>query len=168
MKQIAIIYGSTTDNTKHAASLIAKELEGFEIKIMDVDQVDIIDFEKHENLILGTSTWGFGELQDDWDSFFPKIKNINLEGKTIALYGLGDSRTYPDTFVDGMGIIYKEIKQKGCKVIGSVSTDAYHFSESAAIENNNFVGLALDEDNESDLSLLRIKAWIENIKFQFT
>jgi flavodoxin I len=33
------------------------------------------------------------------------LKNANLSGKTIALFGCGDSESYSDTFCDGMGII---------------------------------------------------------------
>ncbi len=167
MKQIAIIYGSTTDNTKQAASLIAKQLNDFEIKILDIDKANISDFEKYNNLILGTSTWGFGDLQDDWDSFLPKMKELNLEGKLIALYGLGDSVNYPDTFIDGVGTIYNEIKEKPCQIVGSVSADAYNFTDSTALKDGEFVGLALDEDNESDLTQLRIQAWVEEIKDKF-
>ena len=62
-----------------------------------------------EPLILGTSTWGFGDLQEDWDAFLGSLTKMNLTGKTIALFGLGDSSTYSDTFVDGMGIIYRAL-----------------------------------------------------------
>ena len=51
-------------------------------------------------------------------------------------------------------------------MIGAVSTDGYTFDESASVVDGRFVGLALDEDNESDLTDTRIAAWTDEIKPQ--
>ncbi len=157
----AIIYGSTMGNTKSVAEKIAGKIPG--ATLIDVSNLNISDLEQYTNLILGTSTWGLGDLQDDWDSFLPQLKKADLTGKTIALFGVGDSSSYPDTFVDGMGIIYDSIKDKGYKIMGSVSTEGYSFDESRAVENNQFVGLALDEDNESNETDSRINNWVDAI-----
>lgn len=161
MKSLAIIYGSTGDNTKNVAKKIASKIDG--ATLIDVASIKVTDIEKYDNLILGTSTWGLGDLQDDWDGFLPELKKADLASKTIALFGLGDSSSYSDTFVDGMGIIYEAIKDKGCQIIGAVSTAGYSFDASRADIGGEFAGLALDEDNEYSLTDSRINDWINEI-----
>ncbi len=167
MKPIAIIYGSSGGNTQDVATRIAKRLAGTEVILIDVSKANVTDFEIYSNLILGTSTWGVGDLQDDWDGFLPKLKNINLAGKTIALFGLGDSSSYSDSFVDGMGILYETIKGKGCKIIGYISAEGYTHDSSRAEEAGMFVGLALDEDNEYDKTDNRVIDWLSDISSKF-
>ena len=163
MSKIAIIYGSSSGNTQNVAETMAEKLSGEDVTLLDVAKVNIKDIEEYPNLILGTSTWGLGDLQDDWETFLPKLASTNLQNKTIALFGLGDSGSYPDTFVDGMGIIYNTIKDKNIDLIGKVSVDDYEFDDSKAVNNGVFVGLALDEDNESDKTDERISGWLAEI-----
>lgn len=167
MKTIAVIYGSTTDNTKGVAEKIVSSLGKDNAKLISVDKLSVADLDGYSNLILGTSTWGDGDLQDDWDDFAPKLKDVDLSGKTIALFGLGDSGSYPDTFSNGMGHLYETIKDKGCNLVGSVSTDGYSFDSSISVVDGQFVGLALDEDNESDQTDSRIESWLSAIQPQF-
>jgi flavodoxin I len=163
MSRIAVIYGSSTDNTKGIAEIIAEKLSDNDVTLLDVSRLSTKDFESYPNLILGTSTWGLGDLQDDWDSSLSKLENADLEGKAIAFFGLGDSGSYPDTFVDGMGILYKSVRGKGAKMIGAFPIDGYDYDSSLAEVDGNFVGVAIDEDNESNKTIERIDRWIEMI-----
>ena len=115
-------------------------------------------------MILGSSTWGCGELQDDWYDAVKVLRNANLSDKTIALFGCGDSESYPDTFCDAMGLLYDELKETGCRFTGNhVATDGYSFSSSVSVVDGEFVGLALDETNEADKTADRIEAWVKNL-----
>lgn len=157
-----IIFGSSMGNTEEAANLIASNL-GIDnvLNVADTDAKTINSFDK---LIIGSSTWGSGDLQDDWDVF--DFDSLDVSGKTVALFGLGDSSSYSDTYCDAMGIIYDKLVQKGANIIGQVSTDGYSFDESRSLRDGKFVGLALDADNESDQTEERIKKWTESIKSQ--
>lgn len=168
MKKIAIIYGSTSGNTQDVAKKIAAKLKENEVQILDVASIKPEVFDEYSNLILGTSTTGIGDLQDDWDLFLPKLKKINLEGKTIALFGLGDSSSYSDSFVDSLGILFETVQNKGCTIIGQISTEGYEYDSSRADLGGTFAGLVIDEDNESDQTDERIAAWVAEIapKFQ--
>ena len=120
---------------------------------------------EYDLLILGTSTWGDGELQDDWYDGIKVLKSADLSFKSIALFGCGDSESYCDTFCDGMGILYEDLKDSGCSFIGNkVGTDGYSFSSSIAVVNGAFVGLALDEVNESNKTAERIDNWTAELK----
>ena len=166
MKKTVIIYGSTTGTCEGLASKIAAELganSNGAIDVVNVAKLDGSVIEGAENLILGTSTWGSGDLQDDWYDAIESLKGANLAGKTVAIFGCGDSLSYPDTFCGGMAELYNAAKAAGATVIGSVPTDGYTYLDSASIIDGRFVGLALDEDNESNKTDDRIAAWVAQL-----
>ncbi|MGV8092674.1 MAG: flavodoxin [Mangrovibacterium sp.] len=167
MEKIAVVYGSSSGNTETIAKTIAKKIGVEQVETFDVAKIAASVLEPYKNLILGTSTWGVGDLQDDWEAFLPSFEKTDLSGKTVALFGLGDSSSYPDSFVDGMGIIYEAIQNKGCKIVGAVETKGYSFDDSRALVNGKFIGLPLDEDNESDQSDQRVDQWLKQILTEF-
>ncbi len=154
-----IFYGSSVGNTRFVAEKLSDLID--EAELNPVEKATKQDIEKYDFLILGTSTWGVGNLQDDFETFVDTLVQSDLSDKKVALFGLGDQFTYPDTFCNGMGKLYELIKDKGCQFIGSWPIDEYDFSESLAVINDEFVGLALDEDNEPDLTDYRLKEWIK-------
>lgn len=164
MKRIGIFYGSTTGNTESIAKKIASVLDADLYNIADNNLNKMNDY---NYIIIGASTWGYGDLQDDWETYIGELANIDLSNKKIAFFGLGDSEVYPDTFVDAIGIIYSKIESQQCKIVGQVDRENYNFNESLAIKNGKFIGLALDEDNESHLSEPRLNKWIENLSLEF-
>ena len=164
MAKVGIFYGSTTGVTEDIANRIAEKIDRAEVFNID-GNVD--ELENYDVLLLGTSTWGFGDLQDDWQAVLDDLANLNLAGKKVAYFGSGDQGTFSDTFMDGMAIINEEISKTGATVIGNTSTEGYEFNESRAVEGDKFLGLALDEVNQSDLTDERIDAWVEQIKKEF-
>lgn len=164
MQKIGIFYGSTGGNTENAARQIQQELGADNAQLFDVSNAKIADIEQFTNIILGTSTWGIGDLQDDFEGFLPDLKSADLTGKTVAIFGCGDQDSYADSFVDGMGEIWEVVSEKGCNVIGQTNTSGYSHTESRAEMGGEFVGLALDEDNQPNLTAERIKEWVQNIK----
>lgn len=163
--KIGIFYGSTNGNTEEVAHAIHETLGG---DIYDVGKLKSAEaFNVYDGLILGTSTWYDGELQDDWESFLTHLKTIDMRGKKVALFGLGDQEGYGSDFVSGMRILYDVVVMQGANVIGKWSTQGYHFENSAAIMDGCFVGLALDEENQSELSHERIKQWCNQLQGEF-
>lgn len=165
MKKIGIFYGSTTGTCEGLAQQLAGELGVAGGDVHSADELTAELASTYDILVLGTSTWGDGELQDDWYDAIEILKKVNLKGKKIALFGCGDSESYCDTFCNGMGILYEDLKDSGCTFIGDhVSTQDYSFASSIAAVDGYFVGLALDDVNESDKTSSRIKAWISQLK----
>lgn len=164
MKKTVIIFGTSTGTCEDLAGRIGENL-GVDnvINVTDLNDGVIAD---NDNLILGTSTWGAGELQDDWYDGIKVIQGADLSGKTVAIFGCGDSESYPDTFVGGMAELYNAAKAAGANVIGAVATDGYTFDESEAVVDGKFVGLPLDEVNEDDKTDERIDAWVAAIQPQ--
>ena len=160
MKATIVIYGSSTGTCEAIAEKIASKLGCEAVNVQDLT-ANIINI--HQNLILGTSTWGAGELQDDWYDGLKVLQSADLNGKTIAFFGCGDCSTYSDTFVGGMGELYLGIKDSGAHFIGRVETDDYTFDESEAVIDGKFIGLPLDDINEDDKTDTRIETWIAQI-----
>lgn len=161
MKKTVIIYGTSTGVCEDLANRIGTKL-GVD-NIINVTNLDDNVIADNENLILGTSTWGAGEVQDDWYDGLKIIKSANLNGKTVALFGCGDSESYPDTFVGRMAEIYHAVTDAGAQVIGAVATEGYTFDDSESVVDGKFVGLALDEVNEDSKTDERIDAWVTEI-----
>ncbi len=164
MAKIGVFYGSTTGNTVKAAELIQKAFGSNVADLCDVGAASPRDLEKYDILILGTSTWHWGGLQDEWALFEDSLTSEMLGGKTVALFGLGDQKRYADHFADGMGLLYEKIKPLGVKVVGLWPRQGYDFEGSAAELGDHLVGLALDEDNEPEKTNDRVDKWVQQIK----
>ncbi|MGB5866429.1 MAG: flavodoxin [Arcobacteraceae bacterium] len=158
----AIFYASSTGNTQIIAQEISKKLG--DATLVDIADEGITTLAQYDKVILGLSTWGEGELQDDWDDVWDELKDIDFSNKTIALFGLGDQEDYGYNYVDAMGIAYEELENRGATIVGkTVVTDEYYYEESRAVVDGKFVGLALDEDNQDNLTQERITNWCEEI-----
>lgn len=164
MKKTGIFYGSTTGTTELVARLIADKLGIAPADVHEVTQLDTALAESYEALILGTSTWGDGELQDDWYDGLKVLQGAHLSGKIVALFGCGDSESYSDTFCDAMGLLYEGLKDSGCTFVGAVDDSGYTYSASVAAADGLFVGLALDDVNESDRTDDRVSAWAAQLQ----
>lgn len=161
MNKTIVIYGSSTGTCQTLAEKIAGS---FGADAIDVQSLDASVVKANTNLILGTSTWGAGEMQDDWYEGIKVLQSSDLAGKTIAIFGCGDCESYGDTFVGGMGELYNGIKDCGATFVGQVGTDGYTFDDSDAVIDGEFVGLPLDEVNEDDKTDERISNWIASFK----
>lgn len=163
-KSIGIFYGSTTGDTERIANTIASKLGVDSSDVQSVSSLSTADLQKYDVILLGSSTWGFGDLQDDWEGSISAI--ADLSGKTAAVFGCGDSASYCDSFCGALGKLADALSAAGANVIGAVDASEYTFSESESVHDGKFVGLAIDEVNESDKTDARIDAWIAGLKSQ--
>lgn len=169
MAKIGLFYGTQTGNTETIAEAIQSSLGGESVvAVMDICQASSEDLSSYEYLIIGCPTWNVGELQSDWESFYEEeLDNVDFQGKKVAYFGVGDQIGYSDNFQDAMGILEEKITKLGGKTVGLWPTTGYDFDESKAVKNNQFVGLALDEDNQGDLTKERIEKWTSQLKLSF-
>ena len=158
-KTVKVVYGSSTGTCEAIAEKIGTKIGAEVVNVQDLND----DVLAADNILLGTSTWGAGELQDDWYDGLDVIKGADLSGKTVAIFGCGDSASYGDTFCGAMKELYDAAKAAGANVIGEVSTEGYTFDDSDAVVDGLFVGLALDDINEDDKTDGRIDAWIAQL-----
>lgn len=165
MKNVAIFYASNTGKTKDISDEISKHLE--EIKEYNIKVTGCEYMQDYENIILGISTWEDGFLQEGWKKVWEEFKTIDFTNKTVAIFGLGDQKKYPNTFCDALRPIYEQLIQAKAKVVGFTENEDYNFKASKALVNNKFVGLVLDLDNQSELTIPRIESWVKDLKKDF-
>ena len=164
MDRIGIFYGSTSGNTRRVAELIRRELGGEAVGLYDIGRASEEDLEQYDMLVLGAPTWNQGDLQDDWEAFISHLDAVELSGKTVALFGLGDQKAYPNAFLDALGTLYEHVKRKGATIIGRWPMHGYTFTRSSAVINGEFIGLALDEENQPDQTEPRVAKWAKMIR----
>jgi flavodoxin I len=164
MTRIGLFYGSTTGSTLKVAEMIQEAFGPEQVQMADVRRAAAEDLKKYDVLILGTSTWHWGGLQDEWAFFADHLTPEALQGKKVAFFGVGDQKRYPDHFVDGMGLLYDKVKSTGASVVGAWSRDGYDYQASAAEVDGRLIGLALDEDNEPSSTPSRIQAWVQQLR----
>jgi len=161
-----VIFGTIGGNTETVANYIA---EAAGITSVLIDEASESDFTSNDSLIVGAPTWNTGADEQrsmtGWDEWlYDNINNLDLSGKKVAIFGVGDQMSYNDNFCDAIGELYDRFTDSGCTVYGLTSTDGYAHSESKAEVDGKFVGLACDQDNENDKSEDRAKAWVEQLK----
>ncbi|MEM7336737.1 MAG: flavodoxin [Chloroflexota bacterium] len=164
----AIFYGSTAGSTE----LIAEQVQtawaaehGETPPIVNVGDIsELSNFLEHDRLLIGIPTWNIGKMQDDWEIAYPLLDEVDLTGKQFAIFGVGDQYGYPDNFQDGMGILGRKLQERGGILVGYTSTDGYEHDYSVAIENGRFMGLAIDDINQPELTEERIKQWVKQVQ----
>lgn len=165
MEKVGIFYGSTSGSTKSVAEKIKKAF-GKNADIHDIKEANPEMIAKYTNLIFGTSAWGIGDMQDDWEDFIDSLNDIDFSEKKVALFGLGDQAEYPESFVDGLGTMYCRLPDKSV-VIGFWPTEGYKYYFSLAEREDKFVGLAIDDHQQQEMTDDRVKTWVEQIKSEF-
>ena len=161
----ALIWGSDTGVTEEIVEVMKDYLDEYSFDIINVFQDESIDYNQYDRIILGLSTWYDGELQSDWDEHFEHFKTVNFSNKKVALFGLGDQEGYADFFIDGVGILADVVEKNGGSIYGKWPSKGYGFTQSKALINGHyFWGLAIDEDNQPELTDQRIEDWISLLK----
>ena len=84
MKTTIVIYGSSTGTCQGLAEKIGQQLSVQDDGIIDVQNLSADVVNKYDVLILGTSTWGAGEMQDDWYDGVKVLKQAWLCTRLIA------------------------------------------------------------------------------------
>ena len=166
MEPIGIFYGSTYGMTRKAAEKIKKAFGRTKVEVYDLKNATVEDIKKYDNLVFGTSAWGIGEMQDDWEMTIDNLSQIDFTDKKVALFGLGDQDEYPESFVDGLGTLYCRLPDKSC-VVGMWPVKGYEYYFSLADKDGEFVGLVLDDHNQEDQTDKRITDWVKILKKEF-
>lgn len=166
---IGLFYGSSTCYTEMAGEKIRDQIGQDLVDMHNVADTPIIEAQFYDYLILGIPTWDYGELQEDWEEIWPELNDLDLTGKNVALYGLGDQVGYPEWFLDAMGYLHERVIQQGGTPVGYWPAEGYDFEASKALtdDNTHFVGLALDDENEFDKSEDRIRDWCAQVLGEF-
>lgn len=170
-KNVGLIFGTDTGNTEEVGDKISAALaeQGVAVDMVNVTETSSAEIEAFDVVIMGIPTWDFGGIQEDWENFEEDILATQLSGKTVALYGLGDQLGYGSYFVDAMGWLHERVLKAGARVIGHWPVEGYDFDESLALNEagTHFCGLAIDEDQQFELTDERVEQWVMQIMHEY-
>lgn len=173
--RIGIFFGTETGRTRLVAKQIAKKIGERAAAPVNIGRTELAEFLAYDALIVGSPTLGDGELpglsvglaQPSWEEFLPRLADVSLVGKKIAIFGLGDQKKYPNEFVDAIGILHDALAARGARIVGRWPTAGYEFTASAAVDGADFLGLALDQIHQPLLTEGRIDAWLAQVLAEF-
>merc|ERR1719325_548074 len=162
---VGLLYATQTGNTETVAGYVATQAG---LEAADVGDYSAEDLAEFDGLIVGCPTWNTGADEyrsgTAWDDLLDDIKGTDLSGKSVAVFGCGDSQGYGDNFCDGIEELHETFAAAGAKMVGYVDAGAYQHEESKSVKGDKFLGLPCDQDNEDDMTDDRVDAWIAQIK----
>ncbi|MEM7335266.1 MAG: flavodoxin [Chloroflexota bacterium] len=167
----AIFYGSTTGNTEMIAEQVQSAWQNAHSETPPIVNVgnmaELMKLLSYNKILVGIPTWNIGKLQDDWEIVYPYLDQVDLSGKTIAMFGIGDQYGYPENFQDALGILGRKFLERGAKLIGYTSIEGYEHSHSVGVDGDQFMGLAIDDINQPEMTNGRIEAWVTQVQNEF-
>ena len=163
----ALFYGTTTGNTGDVAEKVQLHLD--DVELFDVADSPLEILENYQKIIFAIPTWDYGEVQEDWQEVWDEVDQLDFSDKTVAFIGLGDQYGYAEWFVDAMGMLHDKVVAKGATIVGHWPTNGYEFDESKALtaDKQFFIGLAIDDDCQNELSDERIEQWCQQVTLEF-
>jgi flavodoxin I len=171
MKKIALIYWPKKGNTEEAAYKIYHRFEKEVIDIFTINNINTAEFDLYDAYIIGGSTTGADNWEEAhrtrWVDFFARLEKADIKGKPFAIFGLGDQILYPNNFVDGMRGIKEQFEMRGAVLKGLWPVEGYEFSDSDSVEDGMFFGLALDLDQQKEMTNERVDLWVTQVKKEF-
>lgn len=169
MALVGLFFGSDEGNTENVAQRIVRRLGEELVDVHDIADVTQLEFADYDKILLGIPTWDFGQIQSDWEEFWDDVSEVDFSGKTVALFGLGDQFGYGDYFLDAMGMLYDVLVARGATVVGFWPVDGYEFDASKALSKDAkyFVGLAIDEDQQEEMTSARLNLWCQQVAQEF-
>ena len=168
MNKTAIIYSFNTKKTGKVAERIREAFNDDQMEMVNAEEITGEVFMSYDRIIMGVATWFDGELPNFWDEFIPDLEDLDLKGKKIALFGLGDQKGYPENFLDGVGIMADILEDQGASLVGFTPVEGYEFESSRAQRGDRFAGLAIDYENQGSMNKERVSAWVDQLKKEFS
>lgn len=172
MKKTALLYWAPGGNVEKAAREIFGYFDPGSVEMSTVAEFDTSRLNEFDQFIFGCATigaevWLDVRADNKWNEFFVKTEKSSFAGKKFAIFGLGDQVKYPEHYVDSLGYMKEEIEKRGGLIVGKWPTEGYTFYDSEGASEGMFYGLALDEDQQSELSSERIKKWVLLLRKEF-
>ena len=152
MKKIGLFYATKAERTSWVAEKIQKEFGEDKIEVVPIEQAWQNDFAAYDCFIVGASTWFDGELPTYWDELVPELESLDLKGKKVA---------------GPKGTILHELLVSYLNNAGMTSSEGYTFERSKALRGEQWCGLVVDLDNQSEQAEKKIKAWCQQVKKEF-
>lgn len=89
---IPVIYATLTGNSEEIAKIVKSELEknSHKSELISGPQLNNSQIESNELIVIVTSTWGAGEINEEFPNVIKILSSLDLSNKKFGLIGLGD------------------------------------------------------------------------------
>ncbi|HET7580200.1 MAG TPA: flavodoxin [Bacillales bacterium] len=117
MAKIILVYASMSGNTEVMALEIAKGIReaGEEVEVMEAFETDASILSNYDGILIGTYTWGDGDLPDELLDFHDELHDLDLTGKYAAVFG-----SFDWSYMDG-GIAVDKVRdtlqKRGAEIV---------------------------------------------------
>jgi flavodoxin I len=166
VRAIGVFFCTRTGNTQEVAELVGEKVGVVPINLGETAILG--DLNRYDGLIIGAPTWNTGAHKKrsgtSLDGCLDEIRELEMGGKPVAVFGCGDSFEWSSNFCDAIEEIHSAFHAAGAKMIGYVDASAYQHVESRSEVDGKFLGLPLDQENQIDLTEGRVEAWIRQLK----
>ncbi len=117
MASVLIIFGSTGGNTELVTDKVTEILTSkkHKVTVQRAELTNESDLTKFKYIILCSSTYGQGLLQEYMRKFMYELKS--LKGKKCAVIGLGDPKYNIEYVVEAAKILENDVKEKGGELL---------------------------------------------------
>jgi flavodoxin short chain len=114
MLQVTIVYASLTGNTEEIVEYVADLLEEREVVVtlVDCEEYEGTEFIHADICIVGTYTYGEGELPEEIIPVYESIAELDLTGKIFGVCGSGDT-LYEEFYCQSIDDFEKVFEQSG-------------------------------------------------------
>ena len=128
MKQILILYASSTGNTEEIACLLQKYIDAkeFEVTLKNIElgEMDPDQLLQYDGIFFGPYTYDDGDLPFETEVFFDSLGYIDLKGKVVGVFGSRDTAYF--LFCQAVDLMKEEFEHSNAPVIGhTVKVDLY-------------------------------------------
>lgn len=91
--KLAIVYSSVTGNTGEVASILyqASKLNFNDVSLYHINKFPMINLEEFDAIIIGTYTWGNGEIPMEMLAVYKAFEHVNKKNLVTGVFGTGDS-----------------------------------------------------------------------------
>ncbi|MDR4227472.1 flavodoxin [Bacillus mojavensis] len=116
MAKALITYASMSGNTEDIAGIIKDTLQeyGLDIDCIDMDDAETSALTSYDYVLIGTYTWGDGDLPYEAEDFFEEVQQLELNGLKTACFGSGDY-SYPK-FCEAVNLFSDMLQEAGAAV----------------------------------------------------
>lgn len=117
MAQILIAFASMSGNTEEVADHLQSKLEkrGHTITLEEMDELTPSELGHYDAILLGSYTWGDGDLPYEVEEFYEEMEKVDLAGIPAATFGSGDTN-YPK-FCEAVHTFEEQLKACGATIV---------------------------------------------------
>lgn len=174
MDKIGLFFGTETGTTRLVAKKMHKKIgEALCDKPLNVNRIEPAAMLAYDALILGTPSYGIGEIpasgvsgcfEANWGEFLAKMPaDVDFSGKRIAFFGLGAQERYAERFGSSLYPLVEKFRGWGAEIVGGWANEGYAFEHSAALVDGRFLGLMIDQRTQGMLTDERMDKWLAQV-----